>query len=310
MAETRRLDLPAGGARPDRAAGSIFFVGTATVVLRYAGFTILTDPNFLHKGDHVHLGYGLTSRRLTDPALELDALPPIDLVVLSHLHEDHFDRVVEERLDKGLPIVTTPRAASGLARKGFRATHALPTWEALEVAKGEARLRITAMPARHGPPVVAGLLPQTMGSLLEFPAPGGASAFRLYLSGDTLVYDEFKEIPRRYPDIDLGLFHLGGTKLLGLVLVTMDPRQGLEAIRVIAPRTAIPIHYDDYAIFKAPLVESPRDASSEAGRGRGFEATTFDDFARMAAEAAPKTRVHILRRGDTYTFEVPEGRWR
>src|SRR4051794_40693286 len=166
MDGVKELALPGGDghAAPDLATGSIFFVGTATVILRYAGFTILTDPNFLHKGDHVHLGYGLTSKRLTDPALELDALPPLDLIVLSHLHEDHFDRVVEERLDKGLPIVTTPHAAAGLARKGFRATHPLPTWETLTVAKGEARLRITAMPARHGPPVLAALLPQTMGS--------------------------------------------------------------------------------------------------------------------------------------------------
>src|SRR3954469_24089466 len=53
--------------------GSVFFIGTATVILRVGGFSILTDPNFLHRGDHVHLGYGLTSERLTDPALTLDA---------------------------------------------------------------------------------------------------------------------------------------------------------------------------------------------------------------------------------------------
>jgi hypothetical protein len=53
-----------------RAQGSIFFVGNATVILSYAGFTILTDPNFLHRGDHVHLGYGMTAACRTDPALE------------------------------------------------------------------------------------------------------------------------------------------------------------------------------------------------------------------------------------------------
>ena len=85
-----------GGDRsaPDHARGSIFFVGNATVILHYAGFTILTDPNFLHRGDHVHLGHGMTAARRTDPALELEALPPIDFMVLSHMHEDHFDREV------------------------------------------------------------------------------------------------------------------------------------------------------------------------------------------------------------------------
>jgi L-ascorbate metabolism protein UlaG (beta-lactamase superfamily) len=49
----------------------------------------------LHRGDHVHLAYGMTAARRTDPALELEALPPIDFVLLSHMHKDHFDREVD-----------------------------------------------------------------------------------------------------------------------------------------------------------------------------------------------------------------------
>src|SRR5436189_1375547 len=104
------IDKLAGG-QADRSQASILFVGTATVIIRFAGFTILTDPNFLHAGDHVHLGYGLTSERLTDPAIEIEQLPPIDFCVLSHYHGDHFDQIVEEKLQKDLPIITTPEAA-------------------------------------------------------------------------------------------------------------------------------------------------------------------------------------------------------
>src|SRR3954465_12023887 len=134
--------------------GSVYFVGNATVIIRYAGFTILTDPNFLHKGDHVHLGYGLESERLTNPAIELDKLPPIDAVVLSHYHEDHFDKDVEARMDKRTLIITTPEAAGHLREHGFEKVRAIDKWAALELAKGDSRLRITAMPARHGPPVM------------------------------------------------------------------------------------------------------------------------------------------------------------
>src|SRR3712207_1391309 len=111
MSNERELVLPARPAADAGAAdfgnGSVFFVGTATVILRYAGFTILTDPNFLHQGDHVHLGYGLRSERVTNPAIEIEELPPLDLVVLSHMHEDHFDRIAEQKLNKTTPIVTT-----------------------------------------------------------------------------------------------------------------------------------------------------------------------------------------------------------
>ena len=109
------LSLPAGTKSPTAAAaGSITFVGTATVIIRYGDLTILTDPNFLHKGDHVHLGYGLTSQRLTDPAIAFESLPPIDLVLLSHMHADHFDQLVAEKLDRKMPIVSTEGAAKQL----------------------------------------------------------------------------------------------------------------------------------------------------------------------------------------------------
>jgi ribonuclease BN (tRNA processing enzyme) len=73
--------------------GSLTFLGTATTLVEYGGLTVLTDPNFLHKGDYAYLGKGLVSKRLTEPALGIADLPRLDAIVLSHLHGDHFDRV-------------------------------------------------------------------------------------------------------------------------------------------------------------------------------------------------------------------------
>jgi hypothetical protein len=94
----------------DPAQGSILFVGTATVIIRYAGITILTDPNFLHRGDHVHLGHGMTAIRRTDPALELEALPPVDFVVLSHMksRRDAVERGLSED-DRDAVLAAYPR---------------------------------------------------------------------------------------------------------------------------------------------------------------------------------------------------------
>lgn len=266
-------------------SGSIFFVGTATVILRYAGFTILTDPNFLHAGDHVHLGYGLTSERLTEPAINIEDLPPLDLCVLSHYHGDHFDQLVEEKLDKDLPIVTTKHAVENLEEKNFRQGIALDTWESVEFIKGDVRLRITSMPGQHGPGIVDFALPPVMGSVLDFEA-AGKRLLRLYISGDTLVNDDLKEIPKRYPEIDLGIFHLGGTRIMG-VMLTMDAEQGVEAIRLIRPDKAIPIHYNDYDVFKSPL----------------------EDFKRAVDEAGLTEKVVYLNHGETYNFEIPTSRF-
>src|SRR3712207_6688296 len=114
MTATYELELPSAGMPADMGTGSGFFIGTATVLIRYAGFTVLTDPNFIHMHEQVDLGNGMHATRQTNPAIEIGDLPPIDLVLLSHFHGDHFDQVAERELDRALPIVTTPEAAEKL----------------------------------------------------------------------------------------------------------------------------------------------------------------------------------------------------
>jgi L-ascorbate metabolism protein UlaG (beta-lactamase superfamily) len=281
VTETNSLILPRRNDDPDFGRGSIFFVGTATVVIRYAGFTILTDPNFLHAGDHVHLGYGLTSKRLTNPAVEIEDLPPLDFVLLSHLHGDHFDRVAERKLNKATPIISTLHATKYLEKIGFTKTRALKTWEPIEVRKGEANLRLTAMPGTHGPGPLGAVLPPVMGSMLDFEDEMGETRLRMYISGDTLIHERLREIPRRFPNVDLALLHLGGTRVLG-IMVTMDAGQGLEAMRIVDPRTTIPIHYNDYEVFESPL----------------------EDFKHAVNQAGLEDGVHYLAHGDTYEFEI------
>ena len=283
----QRLDLPASETDDvDRESGSIFFVGNATVIIRYAGFTILTDPNFLHSGDHVHLGYGIRSERKTDPAIEIEEVPEdTDFVLLSHYHGDHFDRVVEEKLDQSLPIVTTQHAADELAEKGFHETYPLETWEEITISKGDVELTITSTPGRHGPPVVEKALPPVMGSMLEFQPEAGQPLLQLFITGDTVMFDDLEEIPERYPDIDLAVLHLGGTRILGMLL-TMDAEQGVEAVELFDADENIPIHYNDYEVFQSSL----------------------SDFKEAVSEAGLDDRVAYVEHGDTYRFEVPAAR--
>ena len=281
MADNFQLRLTSNGEVTDAEKGSIYFVGTATVIIRFAGFTILTDPNFLHAGDHVHLGYGLTSERLTEPAIDIDDLPDVDFCVLSHYHGDHFDQIVEEKLRKDLPIITTEHAAGELKDKNFTAPVALDTWESATIEKGDFRVTITSMPGQHGPGIVDFALPPVMGSVLDFEDKNNKRLLRLYISGDTLLIDELKEIPEKFPGIDIGLFHLGGTRVLG-IMVTMDDKEGVEAVKIINPDVAIPIHYNDYDVFKSPL----------------------EDFKQAATAAGLGDKMFYLAHGDSYDFEI------
>ncbi|GES66794.1 beta-lactamase-like protein [Aspergillus terreus] len=346
-------DLPSGVAVPDelppakevkvhpfKSGGenaSLFFVGTATVIIEWAGIRIMTDPNFLHAGDHVHLGPGVSSARRTNPAVDLHGLPRIDFVLLSHYHgytylhfpesspieetqsnenRDHFDQKVEASLRRDLPIITTPHAHSRLTNKGadsFTNVSALDPFETAIVdikdsAGPRRQLRITGMPGKHIPSnsiaeslnSLANAIPPTNGWMLELGTQPDARAdadfvcgYRMYISGDTLLVDELKEIPHRYADkpIDLMLAHLGGTMVPSpalaplALMVTMDAEQGVQLIRLIRPDLTIPIHYDDYEVFASPL----------------------EDFKREVEKAGLEGKVVYLDRKDRFRFAVRDG---
>ncbi|WP_040338775.1 MBL fold metallo-hydrolase [Candidatus Blastococcus massiliensis] len=237
------------------------FGGTATMLLRIGGFTLLTDPNFLHRGDRAHLGYGLRAKRLTEPALQPTQLPALDGILLSHMHGDHWDRIATRSLPKGTPVVTTSEAATCLARRGFSGTADLQPWQTHEFTRGTDTLRITAVPGVHGPGPLAKLLPSVMGSVVELIRDGGAVSWRGYISGDTLYRPFLGEVLERCGPLDVLIPHLGGTKALGLT-VTMDARQGADLVELLKPPVTVPVHYDDYDRFRSPL----GDFVAEVGR--------------------------------------------
>jgi L-ascorbate metabolism protein UlaG (beta-lactamase superfamily) len=268
----------------DMVKGSIYFIGNATVLIRWAGFTFLTDPTFIHMHEKVHLGPGLYSERLTNPAMEIRELPPLDFVLLSHFHGDHFDQAAIQGLDKSLSILTNDHAVEALRARGFTKFEKLDKWESVSFLKGNARLSITATPGRHGPLPVSMFMPQVMGSVLDFQNATEANRhlFRMYITGDTMVFDDIKDIPKRYPNVDIALFHLGGTTVMGIV-VTMDAKEGLEMLKIINPKKMIPIHCNDYDVFKSPL----------------------EEFQAEVRNASLEDKVHYIRHGETYNLQIP-----
>jgi len=236
------------------------FGGNATMLLRIGGFTLLTDPNFLHRGQRARLGYGLRAKRLTEPALQPTQLPALDGILLSHMHGDHWDRIATRSLPKETPVVTTPEAARCLDKRGFTGTADLQPWQTHEFTQGTDTLRITSVPGVHGPGPLDFALPQVMGSVVEL-VRDGAVTWRGYISGDTLYRPFLGEVLERCGPLDVLIPHLGGTKALGLT-VTMDARQGADLVQLLTPPVTAPVHYDDYDRFASPL----GDFVAEVGR--------------------------------------------
>jgi L-ascorbate metabolism protein UlaG (beta-lactamase superfamily) len=176
-----------------------------------------------------------------------------------------------------LPIVSTADAIDKLSALGFEQGYSLDTWESLVVQKGDATLKITATPAKHATDdAVNALLMPVNGHLLDFNR-NDDQLYRLYITGDTMLVDSLEDIPRRYPDIDLGLIHSGGTTFL-VTVVTMTGEQAVKAVEITKPRTAIPIHYNDFSVFLSGL----------------------DDFKKAALASTTSTKFVYLAHGETY----------
>ena len=232
-------------------SATLEFIGTATSLIRLGAFTVLTDPNFLHRGQRAYLGRGLFSKRLSEPAMGPSDLPEIDAVILSHLHGDHFDRIARRELDHELPVLTTPEAAQSLRRWGFHGARALSTWDSVTLTRGEEHLTVHSTPGEHTPGWASRLLPPVMGSVLEHETPGRPPR-RIYITGDTLYRPWLREVTDRFGPLDAMVIHLGGTRALGL-LVTMDAKQGAQLVDLLSPAVTVPVHYDDYTVFRSPL---------------------------------------------------------
>ena len=262
---------PAGVGQPEevgsrRRSAEVTFIGTATTVLRIGGFTLLTDPNFLHRGQRAYLGKGLWSRRRTDPALRIAQLPSLDAVVLSHLHGDHFDRVARRELDRRAAHRHHSRGGAEAASLGLPGRRGAAHLDSRELHRDgdDAAADLDAGTARTGR--AGPLMPDVMGTMIDLERDGPRE-FRLYVTGDTLNRPMLAEIPERYPDIDAMLIHLGGTRVAG-ILLTMDARQGADLVELVRPEAhrADPLRRLPGVPLAAGGTSSARPAAAARGK--------------------------------------------
>lgn len=125
------------------------------------------------------------------------------------------------------------------------------------------------------------MLPRVMGSIVDHLVDGDLRR-RVYFSGDTLTGDHVDEVRERFPDIDAAFVHLGGTRVL-MRTVTMDGKQGVDFVERCAPEVVVPVHHDDYTVFRSPL----------------------SDFVRRFASSRTSAVLRTARRSDVVTLEPP-----
>ena len=212
---------------------TVTHIGTATVLLEIGGLRLLTDPVFDPAPAQYRFG-PVTLNSTASPALTVGELPAIDAVLLSHdEHPDNLDDSGRALL-AGLTVLTT---GSGAGRLGAGAVGLAP-WESHEITRDGRSLRITATPALHAGDVIGFVVEQ----------PGESEA--LYISGDTVHFDELNEVGKRF-DIGTAVLHFGAAQVdeIGELPITLDGAQGVELARSLDAKTVIPVHYASWAHF-------------------------------------------------------------
>jgi L-ascorbate metabolism protein UlaG (beta-lactamase superfamily) len=243
----------------------ITHIGGPTTLIELDGWRILTDPTFDAPGRRYDFGWRTSSTKLVGPAVGVDQVGRIDAVLLTHDHHaDNLDTAGRTLLATVPSIVTT---RSGAARLGSPANGLAP-WQTIRLeAAGRPAMHVTATPCRHGPPLSRPIVGEVAGFALASEDNGDRVC---WISGDTVLFRGLHEVPRRL-DVDVALLHLGGVRfpVTGPLRYTMTARQAVRFVRELAPRLAIPVHYEGWSHFKqhrsaieARIARAPADVSA------------------------------------------------
>jgi N-acyl-phosphatidylethanolamine-hydrolysing phospholipase D len=238
------------------------WVGHSTVLLQLGGCNVLTDPVFSQRASPVQWA---GPRRLMDPALPLNALPPLDVVLLSHNHYDHLDRDSVKWIVRQHPRATwiVPLGLGALIlRWGARHVVELDWWEEATIDG----LRVTATPARH---FSARFLHDRNRSLwcgFAFEVNGR----RVYFAGDTAQHPAFGEVGARCGPFDFVMIPIGAYDPRWFMRrFHVDPEEAVQIYQdVTSPHAdaSLPlmlgIHWGTFRLTDEPMDEPPLRAAA------------------------------------------------
>jgi N-acyl-phosphatidylethanolamine-hydrolysing phospholipase D len=246
--------------RAARDAASATWIGHSTVLLQIAGLNVLTDPMFSERAFPVQW---IGPRRVMAPALALESLPPLDVILLTHSHYDHLDRSSVKRLARLHPgAVWVVPLALGAYVRGFGVANVveLDWWQHADVHGA----RVTATPARHFSARRAGDRNKTLwcGYAMK------VGRWRLYFAGDTAYHPEFEAIAEQSGPFDFVMMPIGAYDPRWFMhVVHVNPDEAVQAcVDLCTPHPArsmplvLAIHWGTFRLTDEPMDEPPRRA--------------------------------------------------
>ncbi len=232
-------------------APTVTWIGHATLLVQMDHVTFLTDPIWSDTASPVAFA---GPRRFVPPGLALEALPPIDFVVVSHNHYDHLDLATLRALAarNGETRFFVPLGNGALLReKGIE--------HVVELDWGESRehrgVRVTCLPTQHWSKRGLGDDNEALWASWAVVGPER----RFYFAGDTGWFDGFARIGEVFGSFDLAAVPIGAYEPAAMMRAShLDPEEAVRAALTVRARRALAIHYGTFDLSDEPLDEPPR----------------------------------------------------
>jgi N-acyl-phosphatidylethanolamine-hydrolysing phospholipase D len=246
-----------------RQAATVTWVNHASLLVRMDGVTFLTDPTWAPAaGPFGRLG----ARRLAEPGLALEDLPPLDFVVISHNHYDSLDlgslRALARRHPRARFLVPLGNGAL-LRDEGIVHVEELDwngTWRLGEV-------EVRCLPSQHWSR--RGLLDERLALWASWAVLGPERRF--YFAGDSGYFEIFARIGEALGPFDLAAVPIGAYEPQAMMrAVHLDPEQAVQVALDVRARRAVAMHFGTFDLTDEPVDEPPRRflaAAREAGLG-------------------------------------------
>lgn len=231
----------------------VTWIGHASFLIQTEGINILVDPVWSR-----WLGF---LKRVREPGLLIEDLPPIHAVLVTHAHFDHLHLGALKRIGQGQPIIVPRGVGKLVKRRGFGEIVEMDLWAKVQYGP----LEITFTPSKHwGARMVHDVHRGFGGFLIR-----NESGRTVYHCGDSAYFEGFTRIGE-HSNIDLAMLPIGAYDAMSGREVHMNPEEALTAFTDLKAGHMVPMHYGTFPLGGEPMDE-PLQRLQTASRERGLE---------------------------------------